>query len=234
MKKNILFWFLLIHSIPTFSQVDLKLSNFLTDSLTIITNRVQKRIIPTRYMEGTLIQKTDTLKGWEGIEVSLYSYKVTGTNIIAKVYLADADSKRIATWVISTCVTITGNLLKANTDKLIKSIRDASGGQFPVLGMVYEDMDGKGQKNYIFKDGVTVFLKNKTSDNLALINDVNIKSVGKYARIISTTREEYIKKFGNSDLSSKNWLKVVRDEYKKALKSDYNNLMIAWGNGRLK
>lgn len=219
--------------ITSYSQTEAILSKYMKDSLDIIANRVEKKIIPSRYMEQTFISKTDTLSGWENIDVSLYQYKVSGTDIIAKVYLADADSKKIASWIISTCVILTNKLSKTNTDRLIKDINTASGGQFPVKGMVYEDMDGTGQKVYYFKDGVTVFLQDKSIDNLWVINDSNIIRVGKYARIISTTREQYILMFGDSNLAGMEWLKVVTEEYKKALSSDRNNLIIAWANGKL-
>jgi len=219
--------------VTSYSQTEAILSKYMKDSLDIIANRVEKKIIPSRYMEQTFISKTDTLSGWENIDVSLYQYKVSGTDIIAKVYLADADSKKIASWIISTCVILTNKLSKTNTDRLIKDINTASGGQFPVKGMVYEDMDGTGQKVYYFKDGVTVFLQDKSIDNLWVINDSNIIRVGKYARIISTTREQYILMFGDSNLAGMEWLKVVKEEYKKALSSDRNNLIIAWANGKL-
>lgn len=203
------------------------ITKYITDSLEVIAGRVEKQIIPTRYMEQVFIGKTDTLEGWEGIEVSLYHYKVQGTDIIAKVYLADADSRKIASWIISTCVIVTGKLSKSDSDRLINDIRFASGGQFPVLGMVYEDMYGTGQKCYLFKDGVTVYLADGNIRELSEISDSTIVRVGKYARIISTTREEYINTFGAADLEGKKWLEVVKNEYKKALLSNRNNLMIA-------
>ena len=225
--KTSLFTFLILLIVTTsFGQISFK-SKYLADSLEVIAARVEKQVIPTRYMEQSFICKTDTLSGWEGIEVSLYSYKVHGTDIIAKVYLADADSRKIASWIITTCVSITGKLSMTNSDKLIRDIRFASGGQFPVLGMVYEDMYGTGQKCYLFKDGVTVYLADANIKELSEINDSTIIRVGKYARIISTTREEYVNMFGGTDLEGKKWLKMVREEYKKALLSDQNSLMIA-------
>lgn len=238
MKRVILIFFAVfsfgnIHAQKVAEKADTEtlISKFMTDSLDVIAGRVEKQIIPTRYMEQELIGKTDTLKGWEGIEVSLYHYKVQGTDIIAKVYLADADSRKIASWIISTCVIVTGKLNKSDSDRLIKDIRFASGGQFPVLGMVYEDMYGTGQKCYLFKDGVTVYLPDVNIRELSEINDSSIVRVGKYARIISTTREEYINKFGAADLEGKKWHEVVKNEYKKALLSDRNNLMIAKMSG---
>lgn len=109
------------------------------------------------------------------------------------------------------------------------SIKNASGGQFPVKGIVYENMDGKGFKAYSFLDGVTVFLQTPGE-----ITKENLSRVGKYARIISTTREEYNQRFSNVKTDGLAWLDVVRTEYPKALKSDTNNLMIAWAVGKLK
>lgn len=235
MKNFLILIFLILPSWLFSQQVSVSelLPVYMKDSLDVIASRVQKKIIPTRYMEQTFISKTDTLKGWENVDVSLYQYKVSGTDIIAKVYLADADSRKIASWIISTCVILTNKLSKTNTDRLIKDIANASGGQFPVLGMVYEDMYGTGQTVYYFKDGVTVFLKEKNPDNLWGINDNNIERVGKYGRIISTTREQYILMFGDKDLAGTKWLKVVKEEYKKALNSHINNLILAWANGKL-
>lgn len=208
-------------------QTNVLQSKYLTDSLGIIQERVEKSIIPPRYMAQKLISETDTMSGWENIKVSLYQYYVDSGKKIGNVYMANADSKKLATWIITTCFAITKKLDKINTDFLIMSIRNASGGQFPVKGIVYENMDGKGYYPYIFKDGVTVFLQQNTTDDLSLITNSNIRKTGKYARIISTTREEYNAKFPNKNTDGMEWLNVVREEYKSALTSDTNNLMVA-------
>jgi endoglucanase len=209
-------------------------SKFLIDSLGTIQKRVEKSIIPSRYMAQKQILETDTINGWENIKVSLYEYSVDNGKKVGKVYMANPDAKKLATWIITTCATLTNKLDKKNTDYLIKSIRNASGGQFPVKGIVYENMDGKGYYPYVFKDGVTVFLKQTTTDNLSLITNDNIKKTGKYARIISTTREEFNNKFPSKNTNGMEWLNVVREEYKLALESDTNNLLIAWAKGKIK
>ncbi len=117
-------------------------NKYLADSLETLQKRVEKSIIPTRYMEQELISETDTISGWENIKVSLYQYSIDSGKKIGKVYIANADAKKIAAWVITTCYYLTNKLDKQNTDLLINSIRNASGGQFPVKG-VYEDMDGE-------------------------------------------------------------------------------------------
>ena len=188
-------------------------------------------------MEGKLLLETDTLPGWKGIPVALYEYavfdKVSQKKLTARVYMANASSERLASWIISTCYLITGALDKKHTDMLIRSIRNASGGQFPVKGVVYEDMYGTGQKGYIFKDGVTVYLQKDAEGDLSLINDDNIVRTGKYARIISTTREQYKAYGGIGDTTALHWLSTVRQEYKKAWRSDTNLLILSWAKQNL-
>jgi endoglucanase len=87
-------------------------SKFLTDSLDIIQKRVEKSIIPSRYMAQKLISETDTIKGWENIKVSLYQYSVDKGKKVGNVYMANADAKKIATWVITTCFVHTKRLDK--------------------------------------------------------------------------------------------------------------------------
>lgn len=236
MKKMILLLAFLDVSISSYAQENAALEKYLSDSLHTISERVEKQIIKSRYMEQHLINTTDKLKGWEGVNVSLYKYtvkdKVKGP-LTAEVYMLNPDSKKLAAWIISTCVITTGKLEKKNTDLIIHSINGASGGQFPVLGIVYEDMDGKGFVPYFFKDGVTVLLKKKDSIHINQINDENTKGVGKFARIISTTREQYKQKYGTANLEGANWLTTVKDAYKEAMNSNINTLLVAWANGKL-
>lgn len=231
MKKIILLLVAFNIVFTTYAQDNAVLEQYLKDSLEVISHRVEKQIIKARYMEQQLVSTTDTLKGWEGVNVSLYKYsvkdKAKGT-LTAYVYMLNPDARKLASWVITTCVGTTDKLEKKNTDLIIDPVRSASGGQFPVLGTVYENMDGKGFKAYYFKDGVSVFLKNGNQSDIRQINDNNIKGTGKFARIISTTREQYKAGNANINLEGINWLNTVRETYKEAMKSDINKLFIAW------
>lgn len=229
MKIKLFILFFPAICLESYCQPNAVLTKYLRDSINIIEARIQKEIIPTRYMAGKLLSSTDKLPNWEGTQVSEYKYSVDKGKLTAKVYLANADAKKMAAWVITTCYSITKTLKRKHTDFLINSIKDASGGQFPVKGIVYENMDGNGFKAYNFLDGVTVFLKAPGD-----ITEENLSRAGKYARIISTTREEYNQRFPNVKTDGLAWLDVVRNEYQKALKSDTNNLMIAWAVGKLK
>jgi hypothetical protein len=153
----------------------------------------------------------------------------------------------------------TEGLKKGNTDLLIEKINYQSNGQFPVSGFVFENMaDSFETSSIIFKDGVTVHLKNtvkqtlgyaidtilikskkvylKTSlaTDLLKIKDSNITTTGNYARIIGTPKYDYIKNGGKENSEGLNWLKIVREEYQKAFNTDTNFLMLAWAKQHLK
>lgn len=57
--------------------------------------------------------------------------------------------------------------------------------------------------------------------------------VGKYARLQSTTREEYQKAGGKEDVEGTAWLMVSRKLYQATWKSARNELMITWAKAQL-
>lgn len=233
MKKTKIFICFLLLAFNVKAQSNATLDKYIKDSVSVIEARIQAKLNKgARYMEGTLLETKTNHPNWEGTAVKLYDYQIKGTDLKAQVYLANADAHRLATWVISTCFLVTQKLEYKHTKLLINSMFNASGAQFPVQGTVYENMDGKDWKSYRFLDGVTVFVK--VFKDITSINTSNITGAGKYARIISTTREEYRVLYPTVDTKGTNWLTVVREEYQKALKSDQNNLMIAWAKSRLK
>jgi len=68
---------------------------------------------------------------------------------------------------------------------------------------------------------------------LRIKNDDLKPQTGQYARIASTTREDYKAFGGTEEVGSKDdrqqkWLEVVRELYKKAWNSDRNELIIMW------
>lgn len=219
-----------------------------------VTAEVKRHINGNRYMEGDSIGVSTTLKGWEGVPVTLYRYKVRDTKQspwkYAEVYLADASFERIARWVISACWLTRHKVTKALVDQTLINIDTMSNAQFPVMGIVYENMDGKGEKPWLFMDGVTVFPKAPLSmgvlsqsviDSCTHLSADRLKTFsGTYGRIASTTREQYYQNGGKKNVghtkSDRNmaWLEVVRDLYKKALSSDENELLTAWAKEKLK
>ena len=226
------------------------------DSLPVMTERC-RQLLKAAYMEGTLLGETDTIPGWEGYPVKLYEY-YTGTDVRinapkkGKVYMLNPSPEKLAMWILTTSWEVKGNVDYENTQKIYKRILHQSGAQFPVSGVVYEAMYRAGEYYpYLFKDGVTVYLKDSTyfardehpteemlDFYLRMQYSDLTERTGTWARIISTNREMYTAAGGTVDVgTSQNkkqiWLQVVRDLYKKAWKSDKNELMIAWAKSAL-
>jgi hypothetical protein len=74
---------------------------------------------------------------------------------------------------------------------------------------------------------------------LRITNDDIKPRTGQYARIASTTLEDYKDAGGKEDVGTKDdrkqkWLDVVRELYKKAWNSDKNELFIMWAKNHWK
>lgn len=256
MKKNILTPLLLVGFLFCKGQSSNLPSEYLQDSLPGLVQRC-KDLLDQAYMAQTLLQTTDTLPGWEGFPVKLYQYQTTSDLYThqpktGKVYLLDPVPEKLAMWILTTCWEVKRSVDYHYVNTLFLWIRGQSGAQFPVKGVVYEDQYTKDfQEPYIFKDGVTVYVADSTQfpkdktctpeqlDFYLRITNADLKpQSGKYGRICSTTREDYIANGGTEDVGNVNdrklkWLEVVRELYKKAWNSDRNELMIAWAKSHL-
>lgn len=209
------------------------------------------------YMAQKLLYITDTIPGWEGFPVGLYEYQ-TGTDLYThepktgKVFLLNPSPEKLARWVATACWESKHSVDTAYTFKLMSWIDHQSNAQFPVKGIVYEDQYTKDfQEPYLFKDGVTVYIKDSTmwpadktctpeqlDHYLRITNDELKPRTGQYGRIASTTREDYKANGGTEDVGDKNerkqnWLNVVREFYQKAWKTDRNELIIMWAKEHL-
>jgi endoglucanase len=229
---------------------------YLTDSLPALAAKC-KDLLDHAYMAQTLISETDTLPGWEGFPVKLYTYQTgkdlyTGQPKTGKVYLLNPSPEKLATWIMTTCWAVKKSVDASYVNKVFQTIRGQSGAQFPVKGVVYEDQYTRNfQEPYVFKDGVTVYVADSTQfpkdktctpeqlDFYLRISNKDLKpQTGRYGRIISTTREMYLGNGGTAAVGDAEnrkieWLEVVKDLYKKAWRSDENELMIAWARQNL-
>ena len=221
------------------------------DSLPVIAERCQK-VLEGAYMAQKYLGTHENLEGWEGYPVELYEY-YTGYDSTAcapkkgKVYLLNPSAEQMARWIMTACWEASGTMDFLYTERIRQYIAHQSGGQFPVSGVVYEAMYKRGDYYpYLFKDGVTVYLadstyfaKDKHPDEEMLDFYLRMRyedlkpSTGRYARISSTTREQYKAAGGTEDVGTsedrrQEWLRVVREIYKKAWKSDRNELISAW------
>ncbi len=254
--KNIVPVCFLILSLQAGAQKNEIPSDYLKDSLPALIIKT-KDLLDHAYMAQKLLSITDSLPGWEGYPVSLYEYQTsndlyTGQPKTARVYLLNPSPQMLAMWIVTTCWEVKKSVDHCYTDKVFERIKNQSGAQFPVKGLVYEDQYTRDfQEPYVFKDGVTVYIKDSayfpkdktcTPEQieyyLHLSNDDLKPQTGRYGRIISTIREDYKKSGGTEDVGDGNdrkikWLDVVRDLYKKAWRSDKNELMIMWARWNL-
>lgn len=188
--------------------------------------------------------------GWKGFSTVKYTYSVkdrtNGETKTASVIMLNPDARQLARWIVTACVEAKGSAAEAHARKLANRIISQSGAQFPVRGIVYEDILPANGINevYCFMDGVTVKIngvdhrseKQPSPEQMAKAlnaSAADVTWVGVYARIQSTTREEYRKAGGKENTSGAAWLDVSRKLYQQAWGSDRNELMIAWAKAGL-
>lgn len=258
MKKIILLAVITIALCSCTSKMNTTLQAFYKDSLSVWTERCAD-VLKAAYMADSLICERTDIPGWEGFPVQQYEY-FTGTDIKinvpkkGKVLMLNPSPEKLARWIINAVWQAKDTLAYDDIEKVRKFIKWQSGGQFPVKGVVYEDMYTVGfYEPYIFKDGVTVYVADSTMfpadktcteeqlDFYLNLGNSDLKpNTGRYARICSTTREMYYAAggtiqvgTGNDGERSQAWLDVVRDLYKKAWNSDSNELITAWAKSNL-
>lgn len=259
MKRIIFLLIICINGVAGYAQDTTAIRNCVNANLPEVTKLVKASISRSRYMEGTLISSTTQLEGYKGIPVKLYRYNWNyAKNLVAYVYLLDADYGRIARWLISAAYQVRGRYNVKDIDTLLDTVQGQSGAQFPVLGVVLENKgDSFLSPSIYFKDGITISVKKVVrnsfkfdttytntpkkkmqitfaAENLALITNDNLNRCYYKGRIISTTREEYKAAGGKQNVQGMNFMSVVRDEYIKALNSDYNFLIYARAKHLLK
>lgn len=239
-------------------QLDPVVKAYYRDSLASLTERCST-VLAAAYMAENLLDERDDLPGWEGYPVQLWEY-YTGKDIYlgapkrGLVYMLNPSPEQLAKWVVNAVFDATGALDPAHIEKLCAFIQWQSGAQFPVSGVVYEDMYTAGfYEPYVFKDGVTVYVADSTyltrekhpTDEmleyyLTLTNDQLRPNTGRYARISSTTREMYYDAGGTAEVGhsddgerSQAWLAEVGRLYREAWNADKNFLIYAWAKANL-
>jgi hypothetical protein len=200
----------------------------------------------SRYMEQGEGRPV-TVAGWEGFPTKRYTYVVTdkdGTKKTADVVLLDPTAEQIAGWIVDACTEVKGAYDVAEGRRIFKHILGQSGGQFPVAGVVYEDIipqDGV-YETYCFRDGVTVEVEGLphrcttvlTKEQIEASIGGKIKRVFTYARIQSTSPAMWVAAGGATDVLDGNgkptaaWPVAIRGAYQKAWASNRNELLVAW------
>lgn len=186
-----------------------------------------------RYMEHNCASEL-SYPNYEGLPVQRCEYEAEG--ITAVVWMLNADAERLARWTITACQDAGLSDLRTCARRLKSHIWEQSNGQFPVAGYVVEGVC------YQFRDGVTVETENSSTQPIGgrcspeSAADEPVTVSKRYARIASTTREQYRAAGGTEDVGSTTpvsarklkWLEVVRALYKQAWTSDRNQLISAW------
>jgi hypothetical protein len=219
-----------------------------TTAIERLAKELAPRLKSSRYMEVN--PQKAIVPGWEGFPTIKCSYtvkdKATGTNKTASVIMLNPDAQQLARWIVTACIEAKESAKTNYTKKLADHIMSQSGGQFPVRGIVYEDiLPANGiHEVFCFVDGVTVKIKGvehrserqpsvEQMEKTLNATKADVTWVGKYARIQSTTREEYQQAGGKENVEGTAWLEVNRTLYQKAWNADRNELMIAWAKANL-
>lgn len=197
-----------------------------------------------RYMEGSC--QPTTYPGWTGVPLKLCRYRVSdafsGGTRQADVILADAEPSQLARWVVQAAMERRGRVQRSDTDAICSDIIGQSGAQFPVAGVVYEDMDGTGQRIYPFRNGVTVRIaglpyatrEQPTAAQMAAYRTGPIAFVGRYGRIAGTLPDEWTALTGEAVPADRStWPDIVGRAYRQAWGQDRNALIVAWARANL-
>ena len=197
-----------------------------------------------RYLEGSC--QPTTYPDWAGVPLQLCRYRVSdsysGGTRQADVILADAEPSQLARWVVQAALERRGSVQRSDVDALCSNIIGQSGAQFPVAGVVYEDMDGTGQRIYPFRHGVTVRIEGlpyatreqPTAAQMAAYRTAPIAFVGRYGRIAGTTPDEWTaltREAVPADRST--WPAIVGRAYRAAWGQDRTALLVAWARANL-
>jgi hypothetical protein len=187
------------------------------------------------------------IPNWENFPTKRYTYTVkdiAGAVKSADVVMLNPTADQIAQWIVYAIVEVKGAYDPKAGQKIFQHILAQSGGQFPIAGVVYEDIlpaDGINEI-FCFRDGVTVQIENVPHRGTAPLTPTQIEQslTGKitkvytYARIQSTSPDQWIAANHPADILDNNkkpnekWLDAVRLAYQQAWTSPRNDLLIAW------
>lgn len=230
--------FLILSPVPSFSETLSTLPQAAVSEVTKMVVAAGGMDLDDDGTEGII-----EVEGWKGFPTKLSSYHKKdsdGTVKSAKVIMLNPAPEQTARWIVQAVIDATGAYDAARAKELLNATVGASGFQFVVRGVHWEDMERSGTNiAYPFRDGVTVKLKRfgdsypsraLTPQEIQYTLDAaddEVTLTGKYARIQSTTRADYAAAGGRKETEGHAWRKVVRDLYQEAWGKDRNQLMTA-------
>lgn len=214
---------------------------------------------PTAYKSATLpeaikrMQARDlqqncspaTLEGWEGFPVVECKYDVRGTaGKVGHVFLLKVSEEKWTQWMASACKAAgaeNGFCYRALSDRILFQ----SGGQIPLRGIVWEDVnpeDGE-YESYCFRDGLPIrvtglesrLTRPLTDDEMNLCMTGPVEVVSRFARPIGLHPKEYEDLTGTKDLYLKDkregtmeWLRISREGLQEGMRTGNNPLITLW------
>jgi endoglucanase len=235
MRAANVLWFLLLPAVAFASEAS---------ELEAFAAKMDGKLRAARYMEQNC-QPADHPE-WIGFETQRCTYSVkdraSGASKTATVIMLNPSALKLAEWIMNACTAVQPNRdRRACAERVFRRVLVQSGGQFPVAGVVYEDIlpaDGVYEA-YAFRDGVTTIVEGFPHRGTERLTTGQIEkaqsgralrtaSKSAYARPIGVTRSDYQKANPDSSVDGLDWLKTVRAEYQRAWRSERNALIEAW------
>lgn len=180
---------------------------------------------------------------WATFPVQRCLYSDSGVTV--QTYMLNPSADQLARWTVTACADAQAAAPAACASAVSKAIMAASSGVFPVAGFIPEPASSGGGVGsrvlcFLFRDGVTVTTLKVPSAPAAVDghcvssneNDEPVVKAKRYARVASTTRDDYRRSGGLEEVGTEvngdpRWLDVVRTLYQKAWGSDRNELISA-------
>jgi hypothetical protein len=214
------------------------------EDIASLATKIEKKLQLSRYMEGKCV--ATQVPGWEGFPTQKCLYKVTdvvaGSVKPGLVVMLNPTALKLSEWAVNACKKVRPKQpTTVCATYVVNRVIAQSGGQFPVAGVVYEDLIPKDgvKEAYGFRDGVTVFLDGVKHRRTTVFSALELEaalaasvtqtvSVDAYARVVGVSRQEFVGSNPDASVDGLNWLSVVRNQYQKAWNSGTNALVEAW------
>ena len=179
---------------------------------------------------------------WSGYPIQKCIY--TDSGVTSNIWTLALPIDLLARWTVTACHDVDAKSMSLCIAALARRIIKASSGIFPVDGFIPEPAKAAGGSGnemhcYRFRDGVTVPSSQSTesvkSGEGCPDVDPGAKAPAKakkFARIASTTRQEYKDACGSIEVGTDvtgnpHWIDVIRQTYQEAWTSDRNVLISA-------
>jgi hypothetical protein len=213
-----------------------------------------------QYMRKGCTSTNGKTPGWGGFPVERcdYTHTLNEIEVSTTGYFLFPPGDMLSKWVLNACKDGKQADLTLCTGRLASKIWNASNAQFPVAGYVIEPAQEKKWKRsnepycYLFRNGVTVATLQHWKESQAHVenkcgtddaNAENVLRALKYARLSSTSREQYalalkmlkaskerdadeLRRIGTEAANSPDWAAVAGEEFRRAWKSDRNALFL--------